>query len=265
MHSHQSVHWIPILAYHRVVPAISEPDPFGNCVSLPMFKSHLRWLKRLGYASVSLDAIAALAADPECQLALPRRSVAITFDDGYQDNHDYALPALVEYGFSATVFLVSGAIGGDNQFDRANTSERVPMLTVGQIQKMHRVGFIFGSHTRSHPSNLMDLPGESAALAIRLSREEIEAIVQDPVHHFSYPYTRVNSRLENQVREAGYRSACAGVGTAFTQFRLSRVWAPERRGPGLIIQMGMRRAKHMARQILPLADERLADRRFSAQ
>jgi peptidoglycan/xylan/chitin deacetylase (PgdA/CDA1 family) len=264
MHSNRSLPWIPILMYHRVVPTISEPDPFGNCISLHSFKSHLRWLSRLGYASVSLDAIAALAADPEHRVALPKRAVAITFDDGYRDNHDYAMPALAAHGFTATIFLVSGAIGGDNEFDRANTPERVPMLTAGQIQKMHRAGLTFGSHTHSHP-NLEELPCESAAGEITTSREEIEAVVQARVHHFSYPYTRVNSYLENQVREAGYHSACAGVGTPFKQFRLSRISAPQAHGPALVTVMGNRHLKHLARKVVPSAAESLADPRFAAE
>jgi peptidoglycan/xylan/chitin deacetylase (PgdA/CDA1 family) len=264
MHSDRSLPWIPILMYHRVVPSLLQPDPFGNCVVLRTFKSHLRWLRRLGYASVSLDVIAALASDPERRAALPKRVLAITFDDGYQDNYDHALPALAEHGFTATIFLVSGAIGADNEFDRANTPERVPMLTAGQIQTMHGAGLTFGSHTRSHP-NLEDLPGESAAREIASSRDEIEAIVQAPVHHFAYPYTRVNPRLEKEVREAGYHSACAGVGTPFKQFRLSRISVPRAHGPALVTVMGNRHLRHLARKVVPSAAESLADPRFAAE
>jgi peptidoglycan/xylan/chitin deacetylase (PgdA/CDA1 family) len=245
--------------YHRVVPRVTEPDPFGNCISVQSFKSHLGWLRRLGYASVTLDSVVAVAADPERRRELPRRPLVITFDDGYRDNHDYAWPILAEYGFSATIFVVSGAIGGDNGFDRAYTRERVPMLSVDQIQSMHQAGVGFGSHTHTHPHDLVDLPGEVIADELGRSRREIEAVVQAPAHHFSYPYARVTPHVEEQVRASGYRSACAGVGTRFTQFRLSRVSAPRGRGLPLLAGIGVRRAKHTIRTAMPPRDTRLPD------
>jgi len=250
--------------YHRVVPNVTHADPFGNCITVRAFESHLSWLRRLGYKSVSLDLVAALAEDPERGVAVPRRAFAITFDDGYRDNHDHAWPILANYGFVATIFVVSSAIGGDNGFDRLNTPESVPMLSATQIQEMHRGGVSFGSHTRSHPHDLVGLPPQTAEDEIQHSRREIEDIVQAPVHHFSYPYTRVHPRLEKQVREGGYRSACAGVGTSFKQFRLSRVFVSQRYGPALISHMGVRRVKHMARQVVS-PTERLMDGRLSTE
>jgi peptidoglycan/xylan/chitin deacetylase (PgdA/CDA1 family) len=263
MSSAGSPPWLPILMYHRVVPRVTEPDPFGNCISVQSFKSHLGWLRRLGYASVTLDSVVAVAADPERRRELPRRPLVITFDDGYRDNHDYAWPILAEHGFSATIFLVSGAIGSDNEFDRAYTRERVPMLSIDHIQDMQRAGVGFGSHTRSHPHNLVELPAEVIADEVGRSRREIEAVVQAPVHHFSYPYARVTPHVEEQVRALGYRSACAGVGTRFTEFRLSRVSTSQRRGLALLAGIGVRRAKHVARRAVPVQETRLPDPRFS--
>jgi peptidoglycan/xylan/chitin deacetylase (PgdA/CDA1 family) len=262
MRSDQPLPWIPILMYHRVVPQVTEPDPFGNCITVRAFASHLSWLRRLNFTCVSLDAIAALADDPTRAAMAPRRAFAITFDDGYQDNYDHAWPVLAEHGFTATVFLVSGAIGGYNDFDRANTAERVPMLSASQVRQMHAAGIDFGSHTRSHPPDLVELPLAAADGEIRRSREEIEDVIQAPVQHFSYPYTRVHPRLEDRVREAGYRSACAGVGTSFSRFRLSRVFASQQHGPGLVAQMGIRRIKHLARPVIRPQAATLAEGRM---
>jgi peptidoglycan/xylan/chitin deacetylase (PgdA/CDA1 family) len=257
--------WIPILMYHRVIPRISEPDSSGNCITVRSFRGQLHWLRSLGYDSVSLDTIAAVAADPERRRDLPRRPLVITFDDGYQDNHDHAWPILAEFGFSATIFLVSGAIGGDNAFDRSFTREHVPMLSVDQIQAMHRAGVGFGSHTRSHPHNMVQLPSEVVADELGRSRREIEAVVQSPVRHFSYPYTKTDAHLEEQVRVSGYRSACAGVGTPFTMFRLSRVSASRWYGAALLAEMAVRRGKHLVRRAIPSPEMRLPDRGFSVK
>jgi len=209
------------------------------------------WLRGLGYTGISLDRFVSAAGDQERKRELPRRSLIITFDDGYRDNHDYAWPILEEFGFSATIFLVSGAIGSDNEFDRGFTPERVSMLSAEQIQAMHRRGVGFGSHTRTHPHNLADLTTEAAADEIGRSRQDIEAIVQSPVYHFSYPYARTAAHLEEQVRIAGYRSACVGVGTRFTQFGLSRISTTQRGGLLLNAAIGVRRAKHLARSAAP--------------
>jgi peptidoglycan/xylan/chitin deacetylase (PgdA/CDA1 family) len=237
---------VPVLMYHRVVPSLPGPDPYGNCVTVASFESHLRWLARRGYTGVPLGAVAEALGG--ARGPLPRRPVVITFDDGYEDNHRHAWPALRRHGFGATVFLVSDAIGGHNHFDAADNPEPVPMLSVEQIRAMHGAGIDFGSHTCTHPGPLTALADDRIRDELTRSRAAIEAILDSPVLDFAYPHSRLDPRVEALVRAAGYRLACAGVGTRFSRHCLHRVAPPLRGGPHLELEMRVRRLKHRIRR-----------------
>lgn len=98
-----------ILMYHRI--ATVECDPWGLCVSPEAFAAQLEHL-RDHYQVLSLPALlAALQSN-----TLPPRAVAITFDDGYADNHWAARPLLEAYGLPATFFIATGYIGQHREF-----------------------------------------------------------------------------------------------------------------------------------------------------
>lgn len=233
--------WVPVLLYHRVVPAPPERDPFGNCITTGAFESHLRWLAWRGYRSLTVSDLALAAVHGRGQSGL---RVAITFDDGYQDNWTHALPLLQRYGFNATVFVVTDAIGGYNDFDAGLGVERAPMLTSDEILALAGSGIEIGSHTCAHPPSLPQLSDAEMKAELARSRDRLEAIVGRPVRCFSYPHSRVTPRAQEAVMEAGYLAACAGVGTRFSRYNLSRVATSPVWGPALGATMAWRRLKH---------------------
>jgi peptidoglycan/xylan/chitin deacetylase (PgdA/CDA1 family) len=241
--------WAAVLMYHRIVPQAPASDPHRVCTRAATFESHLRWLRRRGYASVSLPELARQldGHGPEAPAAhgpsrrdaahrrtgRPARSVAITFDDGYQDTFLCAWPLLQRYGFSATVFVVTDAIGGWNDFDQPAGSEPARMLSAAELQALHRASVDVGSHSCSHPASLVDLPEPALRDELSRSRATLEGILDAPVAHFAYPHSRHDARVEDAVRAAGYRLACAGTGTRSSRFRLHRVAAPLAGGPAV--------------------------------
>lgn len=237
--------WVPILLYHRVVPTLPRHDPARNCVSSAAFAGHLRWLARRGYRSLALadvDAYLAGGAVP------PRRAVAITFDDGYEDNYTHAWPLLRRYGFAATVFLIADAVGGDNGFDRDVAGyEPATMLSAGQIREMRRSGIVFGSHGRAHRAPLTALNDRALDRELVSSRRALEGLLDAPVDYFAYPYSKVDARIEAAVARAGYRLACAGVGTRFVPTCLHRVEPPSAGGAAVEARMVWRRLKRTVR------------------
>ncbi|WP_084645599.1 polysaccharide deacetylase family protein [Marinimicrobium agarilyticum] len=101
--------------YHRILP---ESDPRyhqeepGMRVTPESFEMHLRELKR-HFELVSLgDWVKA----QESGAVLPRQACAVTFDDGWRDNFEYALPLLKKHQVPATLFAVAEKIGTDFQF-----------------------------------------------------------------------------------------------------------------------------------------------------
>jgi peptidoglycan/xylan/chitin deacetylase (PgdA/CDA1 family) len=93
----------PILLYHRVAEGFS--DPWSLCVSPANFREHMAVLAARGVRP--LDALVDDVADER-----PRRAPVVTFDDGYADFAEAALPCLRAYGIPATLFVVSGALDG---------------------------------------------------------------------------------------------------------------------------------------------------------
>ena len=98
-----------ILLYHRVADV--QPDPWSLCVTPRHFAEQLEILRQYG-RPMQLWQLAQALADGN----LPRRSVVVTFDDGYADNLSYAKPILERYEIPATVFLITGHIGHAREF-----------------------------------------------------------------------------------------------------------------------------------------------------
>jgi peptidoglycan/xylan/chitin deacetylase (PgdA/CDA1 family) len=240
-----AVSWLPVLMYHRVTPQPPAHDPFGNFTSTAAFDAHLRWLSTNGWRSVSLGQVAvALGGGPP----LPSRAFAITFDDGYRDNYDHAWPLLRHYGLKATVFMVSGAVGGDSSFDSGSGYEPAPMLSVAEMRFMHTAGVEFGSHTRSHPDALPQLSAHELRDELAGSRRDLEAILDAPVDLFAYPHSRHDARVEAAVAAAGYRLACGGTGTRLEPACVNRVLPPSYGYGSLAAAIRWRRIKWHARR-----------------
>lgn len=99
-----------VMMYHRVLPNnhpnIATEQP-GMYVSPETLRMHLEVLKE-NFTLVHLED---WLADASAGRKLPRRACAITFDDGWRDNYDYAFPILKRAAAPATIYLVSNFVG----------------------------------------------------------------------------------------------------------------------------------------------------------
>ncbi len=93
---------IPVVMYHTVGRSI--PDWNWSFLTVPyeIFTDHLKWLVKSGYKTVDLDE---LSAHVTGEKILPKRSVVLTFDDGYLDSWTHVAPLLSRYGLKGTVFV----------------------------------------------------------------------------------------------------------------------------------------------------------------
>ncbi len=111
--SRASASSVVILRYHSVK---DEPEEFSHTIgngiihSTDVFREHMRQLAD-NYNPVSMDEVTAFLTGG---LKLPRLAVAVTFDDGYKDNHEIAAPILAEYGVPATFYVIVGSIESDD-------------------------------------------------------------------------------------------------------------------------------------------------------
>jgi peptidoglycan/xylan/chitin deacetylase (PgdA/CDA1 family) len=95
-----------VLAYHKISPA---EHPLFEPIDPVIFEQHVRFLKD-SYRVMDLHELVERSGKGD----VPERAVAITFDDGYQDNYEYAFPILKKYGVPATIFVATGVIGTDD-------------------------------------------------------------------------------------------------------------------------------------------------------
>lgn len=101
---------LSILIFHRVLP---EPDPlFPGEIDVRAFDAICSWLAAWVRVLPLDEAVSQMASG-----TLPARAACITFDDGYADNHDLALPILRRHGLTATFFVASGFLGGGRMFN----------------------------------------------------------------------------------------------------------------------------------------------------
>jgi peptidoglycan/xylan/chitin deacetylase (PgdA/CDA1 family) len=211
-----------VVTFHRVNDTRS---PEGLTVSPRVFERYCRFFSR----HFRVVPLRTLVKRLERREAL-NRELAITFDDGYRDNFENAVPLLEKYRLPATFFVVTRFIGTDivPWWDEQK-GVRHPWMTWDQVRSLHERGFDLGAHTRTHV-DLGVAGGSEANEEILGGRRELEDRLAAPVELFAYPYGRrgnladANRRL---VRGAGFRCCCSCFGGTVARgsdpFHLQRV------------------------------------------
>lgn len=193
---------LAVLTYHSL-------DTSGSVVSVApeAFAAQMSALAEAGFRGVSLGEAFTYREERN---AWPERSVVLTFDDGYANFYEAALPALARHGFTATVFVVSGHVGGRNDWEPPPAGLGLrPMLSWSQLAEMSSAGIEIGAHTRRH-KDLRQLSTLEAQVEIGGSRVEIEDRLGRSVESFAYPFGYVSQASLEIVRKE-FRAACTTV------------------------------------------------------
>ncbi|MEM3434360.1 MAG: polysaccharide deacetylase family protein, partial [Candidatus Methanomethyliaceae archaeon] len=154
-----------------------------------LFEKHLLWLREHCELIRMCEALQ-VARNVDAS-GSPR--VAITFDDGYADNYEYAFPLLYKYEIPATFFLTAGLVNRDpavvERFQRLRRApyDDIRPLTWTQVREMCQGGMDIGSHTYSHP-NLARLDGVNAREELQRSKAIIEESIGQAVTAVAYPF-----------------------------------------------------------------------------
>ncbi len=185
----KQIYTVPIMMYHHVNYSRStEMDH----VSPENFEKHMRFLKTHHYQVIGLDE---LVKTIQAGRPLPRKSVVISFDDGYQDNYQYAFKILKKYQFPAVLFVLTERL------------EKKGYLTWNELKEMAGQGIIIGSHSRNH-DYLPELSFGKQKKEIKESKRILEEGLGITVEYFSYPLGGFSDTIKFMVRKAGYKASC---------------------------------------------------------
>ncbi|MCM2389207.1 polysaccharide deacetylase family protein [Streptomyces albipurpureus] len=188
-----------ILMYHSV--ADPTDDPYGITVARDRLDLQLRWLRRHGRTGVSVATLLRAHADNNAH-----GLVGLTFDDGYADFTEAALPVLRHHGCTATLFVLPGRLGGSNDWDQ--DGPRRPLISEDGIRTARAAGTEIASHGLSH-IDLTSADDERLRQETSHSRQWLRQLTGTAPKGFCYPYGTVDGRVARAVREAGYTYACA--------------------------------------------------------
>lgn len=187
----------PIIMYHQV---LARPNPGDRlAVSVKSFQRQMRFLKKHHYNVVPLETLVGLIKEKK---KIPRRTLAITLDDGYKNSYTYAYRILKKYNLPATVFIIVNEVGRRNKLGRRDR------LSWDEIKQMRDSGIIsFGSHCLG-PEPLVNIKSEPAIKKeIFDSKKIIEEKLNQPITMFSYPEGKFTDKIRKLVIDAGYKLA----------------------------------------------------------
>ena len=178
---------VPVLNYHRIDSGIRH----SLVVPPEEFKKQMQYLHNEGYHSITLDELYDYVTKGT---ELPDKPVLITFDDGYIDNYQHAMPILKEYNMKATLFMISGSVG-ENRF-----------VGLEQLKEMQANGIDIQSHTVNH-KDLRHMSLQQARDELVSSKAVLEDSMKHPVGYIAYPGGFTNKDIDTIAEESGYRMA----------------------------------------------------------
>ncbi len=185
-----------ILMYHRVAEEAENP----LCVTPRRLAEQMTWLKRHGLRGVGVGTLVdAMRAGRQ------RGLVGITFDDGYVNLVEAALPELLRHGFTATMFICSGLLGATSNWDDVPAW---PLMSADQVRELAATGMEIGSHSVTH-LRMVGAGADQVKAEVTESRTSLGELIGAPIRGFAYPYGSMDKAAQHAVRDAGYDYACA--------------------------------------------------------
>lgn len=201
---------VPAIVFHHVSPYI---DYYTNTPP-DVFDRQVGWLAELYDFWTARDAYAAFLRGED-----PAGKIIVTFDDGYEDNFEFARPVLDAHGVRATFFALPHYAGKPNGWNRKANYTACHM---GWEQLWHLAadGHEIGSHAVTHrPLDTLD-PG-SAEEELVASKRMLEERLGVGIGSFSYPYGRASAQI-CALAARHYRVAFSTVKSPETDWRIRR-------------------------------------------
>ena len=199
----------PVLLYHKISNPRRDSKVRGAFTPPQRFRRQLTYLKKQGFQFYTASE---LIRHFQSHAEFPPRAVALTFDDGWQDNYTNAFPLLQELGIKATIFIIPASIGQMSTPATTLPGDRgYRHLSREDILEMAQAGIEFGSHTMSH-AWLNQISELEVKQEIETAKQEIENLVQKPCWTIAYPAGYFSDTARRIARAAGH---IAGFSTIY--------------------------------------------------
>lgn len=179
---------VAALMYHQIV----DGSPWEEyTISRDGFYAHMLALAENGYIGLSLSDLLKWE-----QGTSGKKTIIITFDDGYKSDVEYVLPILREFGFTATFFITTGYVGADAK-----------RMSWENIKLLHSNGIQIGAHGLTH-AFLDNLSQSELDNELTTPKCELEELLGEPVDALSFPGGRYSQATIERAHAAGYRLLC---------------------------------------------------------
>lgn len=194
--------WLPILMYHKVIDDHRDGQ-HRIFIRKENFRKHIEFFRKRGFQFLSFQDLYDFWMEKRPLEELSRKSLILTFDDGYKNNLDFALPILRENRAKATIFLLADHSILSNSWDEGSGEPVDALMTLAEKRNLDPEVIEVGSHGLRHER----LPGKTdqeILSEMRVSKSILEHDLERPVTAFAYAYGDIDSRLPALASTAGY-------------------------------------------------------------
>lgn len=209
---------IPILLYHKignskVIPTRENKLSLKYSVDADTFDAQMKFLKDEGYTTLTTKEL----IEDEQSHNLPVKPIVITFDDGWKNQYENALPVLLKYNMHATFYIYTGVIGSSLY------------MSWDDLHNLVNLNMEIGDHTKSHV-RLTKINPNNLDEEIVKSKSILEKNLHVTVSDFAFPYGDYNKKIIEVVKNAGYISARTSNQSIYNDFhdlyQLNSLYAP---------------------------------------
>ena len=202
--------WIPIFMYHKI-PSTEIKTQHRIFVTAENFKQHLEFFKKKNCTTLGFSDLLDFWNGTKDYAHFPRRPLLLTFDDGYVDNLENALPLLQQYNMKATIYLLADHRITENTWDlspsKGSQETAHKLMSLEQKRQIAKSGvFEIGSHGIDHIS-LPKADDLEVLRQLKDSKKTLENDLNVEVLSFAYPFGDIDPRLPTLARAAGYSFA----------------------------------------------------------
>ena len=217
---------LPILMYHQI-PLQETNSKHRIFVTKEKFEKHLRFFAWKGFQTLSFQDLSDFWFERKSLSEFPLKPLVLTFDDGYRDNFENALPLLQKYNFKANLFILGDSSLIENNWDHEPGQPAAPLMSLVQKKQLPKENYAIESHGWNH-LDLRSLPEEEVLEQMTRSKETLENDFKCRITTFAYPFGWIDARLPKLAQKAGYdfavntdRGALRWVDDRFALFRVN--------------------------------------------